>query len=165
MILHKIHVKLYPNFLKNGGGAYIARTNNKKTLYIEDVCSAMKTRAGYSGNYETLVQNVRQFYDEVAYQLCDGNAVSNGYYSVYPNIGGTFDSAAEAHDHQKHAISFRFSPRAKLRELVRHIAVEVEGIAGHAPNRAETRSQYAGGNDKLLKKTRTISSSFIAEAG
>ena len=129
MIFHKIRVKLYPNYLKNGGGAYIARTINEKTLFIEDVCAAMKTRAGFTGSYATLLENVRQYYDEVAYQLCDGFAVTNGYYTIHPNIGGSFNSAGETHDHHKHPISFRFGARAKLRSLIKNISVAVEGIA------------------------------------
>ena len=129
MILHNIRIKLYPNHLPKVEGSYIARTNNEKTLTIEDVCTAMKTRGGFTGSYETLLENVRQYYDEVAYQLCDGYAVTNGYYYIYPNIGGTFNSVTEIHDHKKHPISFRFGMRGKLRKLIEDIAVEVEGIA------------------------------------
>ena len=129
LILHRIRVKLYPNYLSSVEGAYIARTNNEKTLAIEDVCTAMKTRGDFTGNYENLLEYVRQYYDEVAYQLCDGYAVTNGFYTVHPNIGGVFNDVTEAHDHQKHPISFRFSARAKLRNLIKDIAVEVEGIA------------------------------------
>ena len=132
IILHRIRIKLYPNYLPKVEGSYIARTNNEKTLTIEDVCTAMKTRGGFTGSYETLLENVRQYYDEVAYQLCDGYAVSNGYYNVYPNIGGTFNSVNEVHDHKKHPISFRFGTRRKLRKLIENIAVEVDGIADNA---------------------------------
>jgi hypothetical protein len=65
----------------------------------------------------------------VAYQLCDGYAINNGYYSVYPNVGGTFDSISEAHDKVKHPIGFRFGIRSKLRELIKDIVVEVESLA------------------------------------
>jgi hypothetical protein len=72
---------------------------------------------------------VRQYYDEVSYQLCDGYAVSNGYYTVHPNIGGVFNTVTEVHDHKKHPVTFRFSSRSKLRNLARNIEVEVEGVA------------------------------------
>ena len=49
MILHRIRVKLYTNNLKNVEGAYIARTDNDKTLDIEDVCTIMKTRGDVTG--------------------------------------------------------------------------------------------------------------------
>ena len=129
MILHRIRVKLYPNYLQNVEGAYIARTNNEKTLTIEDICAAMKTRGGFDGNFEKLVEYVREYNDEAAYQLCDGYAVTNGYYTIHPNIGGSFNSVNEVYDHQKHPISFRFGTRPKLRDLVQHIAVDIEGIA------------------------------------
>ena len=129
LILHRIRVKLYPNYFHNVEGAYIARTDNEKTLTKEDICAILKTRAGFSGHFEDLIDYVNQYYDEVAYQLCDGFAVTNGYYTVHPNIGGTFDSVNEAHDHVKHPITFRFGARTKLRKLVKNIAVEIEGIA------------------------------------
>lgn len=132
MILHRIRVKLYPNYLQNVEGMYIARTNNERTLDIEDICTVMKTRSGFTGKYEDLLEHVRQYYEEVAYQLCDGYAVTNGYYTVHPNVGGTFDSVNEAHDREKHPITFRFGARAKLRKLAMEIEVEVESIADGA---------------------------------
>jgi hypothetical protein len=120
---------LYPNYLQNVEGTYIARTNNERTLTIENICKIMKTRAGFTGKYEDLLDYVHQFNDEVAYQLCDGYAVTNGYYTVHPNIGGSFNGVNEAHDHEKHPISFRFGARAKLRKLAKDIAVDIEGIA------------------------------------
>ena len=132
IILHRIRVKLYPNYLQNVGGSYIARTDNEKTLTVGDVCAALKTRGGFTGNYEDLMEYVRQYYDEVAYQLCDGYAVTNGYYTIHPNIGGSFNAVNEAHDHEKHPVTFRFGTRAKLRSLVKNIAVDVAGIADTA---------------------------------
>ncbi|MDR0497631.1 MAG: DUF4469 domain-containing protein [Treponema sp.] len=129
LVLHRIRIKLYPNYFQNAKGSYIARTNNEKTLSIEDVCTALKTRGGFTGNYEDMLEYIRQYNDEIAYQLCDGYAVTNGYYTVHPNIGGTFNSVNEAHDHVRHPISFRFSIRSKLRKLISNISVDIEGIA------------------------------------
>ena len=128
-VLHRIRVKLYPNYLPNVEGAYIARTDSEASLSIEQVCAALKNRGGYGGDYEDLVEAVKQFFDEAAYQLCDGFAVNTGYYSIHPNVGGTFNSVTDIHDHQKHPISFRFRINNKLRKLVEHIAVDIEGIA------------------------------------
>jgi len=128
-VLHRIRVKLYPNYLPNIEGAYIARTDSEASLSIEQVCAALKNRGGYGGDYEDLVEAVKQFFDEAAYQLCDGFAVNTGYYSIHPNVGGTFNSVTDIHDHQKHPITFRFGARAKLRNLVKNIAVDIEGIA------------------------------------
>jgi len=132
MILHRIRVRLYPNYLNSVKGAYIAKTNNQRALSIEDICTAMKTRGDFTGNYDVLVDYVRQYNDEVAYQLCDGYSVSNSYYTVYPNIGGCFNTANEEYDKKNHPISFRFTTMKKLRDLINYIAVEVEGIANVA---------------------------------
>ena len=127
--LHRIRVKLYPNYLPHVEGAYLARTVSEASLGINDVCAALKNRGGFTGSYEDLLENVRQFFDEAANQLLDGYAVNTGYFSIHPNIGGTFNAVNEAHDHDKHPISFRFRVRSKLRSLVENISVVVEGIA------------------------------------
>jgi hypothetical protein len=128
-VLHRIRVKLYSNYLPNAEGAYIARTNNEALLTIEQVCAALKNRGGFTGNYEDLVEYIRQFFDEAAYQLCDGYAVNMRYFSVHPNVGGTFNSVNEAHNGKKHPVTFRFRTRSALRKLVEHIVIEIEGIA------------------------------------
>ncbi|MDR1220842.1 MAG: DUF4469 domain-containing protein [Treponema sp.] len=131
-VLHRIRVKLYPNYLANVEGAYIARTDSEASLSIEEVCAALKIRGGFTGNYDDLVDHVKQFFDEAAYQLCDGFAVNTRYFSIYPNVGGTFDDAVQgcgARDVRKHPVTFRFRARAPLRALASHIAVEIEGMA------------------------------------
>jgi hypothetical protein len=128
-ILHRIRVKLYPNYLPHVEGAYIARTDNEASLSIEEVCAALKNRGGFTGNYDDLVEYVRQFFNEAAYQLCDGFAVNTGYFLVHPNVGGTFDKATEGHDTQKHPVAFRFRTLAPLRALAEHITIEIEGVA------------------------------------
>ncbi|MDR0410798.1 MAG: DUF4469 domain-containing protein [Treponema sp.] len=128
-VLHKIKVRLYPNYLSTIPGAYIARTVNEDTLTVEEICAALKNRGGFTGSYDDLVEHTHQFLNEAAYQLCDGFAVDMRYYSVHPNVGGTFDKATERHDPKKHPVTFRFHPRAPLRTLAEHVVVEVEGVA------------------------------------
>jgi len=128
-VLHTIKVKLYPNYLKGFRGKYYARTNNESSLPIEDVCASMKKRGGYTGNYDNLVENVKQFFEEMAYLLCDGYAVNTGFFSVHPNIGGIFESPNDQHDPKKHPVSFRFRSRARFRRLLKHIRIEITGIA------------------------------------
>jgi len=153
-ILHHIRVKLYPNYLPDQAGTYIARTDSDKTVNVKDICTIMVTRAGFDGSFETLYDYVCQYLDEMAYQLCDGFTVNNTYFTVHPNIGGVFERASEAHDHKKHPITFRFGSLAKLRNLVKNIDVEVVGIADTPAYIDEfvdleansTNSQYVPGN-------------------
>ena len=128
-VFSNVRVKLYPNYLRNVEGAYIAKTSTTSTLTIEDVCAALKNRGGFEGNYSNLIENVKQYMDETAYQLCNGFSVSNGYFSIHPNIGGTFDSVKQAHDSKKNPITFRFRTMANLRNLVEQIKVEITGLA------------------------------------
>ncbi|MDR2053711.1 MAG: hypothetical protein LBP80_09875, partial [Treponema sp.] len=85
---------------------YIARTDSEASLTIEEICAALKNRGGFTGSYDDLVEHVRQFLDEAACQLCDGFAVNAGYFSVHPNVGGTFDKATEGRDTGKHPVLF-----------------------------------------------------------
>jgi hypothetical protein len=128
-VLHRIKVHLYHNYLPKAEGRYIARTENESTLSISKICAAMKNRGGYIGSYDSLVENIRQFLDECAYQLCDGYALNLKYYSIHPNISGTFDSEKEAYSHEKNPINFKFRTLRPLRSLIDHIAVEILGIA------------------------------------
>ncbi|MDR0287374.1 MAG: DUF4469 domain-containing protein [Clostridiales bacterium] len=130
-VLHRIRVKLYPNYLPNMEGRYIAKTDNEASLSIERICAAMKNRGGFMGSYDNLIDNVRQFMDECAYQLCDGYALNMGYYSIHPNICGTLDSEKDAHDPVKNPINFKYRTRLPLRKLVQHIAVEITGVANN----------------------------------
>jgi hypothetical protein len=131
-VLHRIRVKLYPNYLPNVEGAYIARTTAEASLSIEQVCAALKNRGGFTGRYDELVDYVQEFFDEMAYQLCDGFAVNMKYFSVHPNVGGTFNNVNDMHDHKKHPVAFRFRTRSALRRLIEHISVEIEGLADTA---------------------------------
>jgi len=128
-VLHRIRVKLYPNYLPTAEGRYIAKTDNEAYLGVERVCAAMKNRGGFLGSYENLIENIKQFLDECAYQLCDGFALNLRYYSVHPSICGTINSEKEAHDPKKNPIRFKFRTRLPLRNLVRHIAVDITGVA------------------------------------
>jgi hypothetical protein len=131
-VFHHIRAKLYPNYLPNGG-ALIAKTANDALLSVEEVCAAMKDRGGYTGNYNDLVANVKRFFDEAVYQLCDGFGISTDYFSLQPNIGGTFNSFLDPVDIEKHPITFRFRPRLKLRNLIEHILIEIDGEANKKP--------------------------------
>jgi len=127
--MHKMRAKLYPSYLPGTEGGYIARTSNEASVTIEDICASMKNRGGYDGSYEEAVKTLRHFLKEMMYQLADGFSASLDYFTVHPNIGGVFKTAAETCDRKKHPITFRFSTLAKLRDLAMNIEVEVEGIA------------------------------------
>jgi len=127
--MHKMRAKLYPNYLLGGEGTYIARTTNESSVTVEDICAAMKNRGGYDGSYEDAVQTIRHFFKETEYQLADGFSVNTGLFTIHPNIGGTFTSDKETHDHQKHPITFRFQSLKPLRDLRQSIEVIIEGIA------------------------------------
>jgi hypothetical protein len=127
-VLHRIRARLYPNYLHGIDGAFIARTDDEASLSIDQVCAALKNRGGFTGNYQDLVEYVRQFFDEAAYQLCDGFSVNTGYFSLHPRIGGTWQNELEHYDPVKHPIRFSFRALKPLRDLASHIEVLIEGV-------------------------------------
>jgi hypothetical protein len=127
--MHKMRAKLYPSYLPGTEGKYIARTSNEASVSIEDICASMKNRGGFDGSYEEAVKTLNHFFKEMMYQLADGFSVNLDYFTVHPNIGGTFKSPSEAHNHKDHPIDFRFQALAKLRDMTKDIDVELEGIA------------------------------------
>ena len=166
-VYHHIRVKLYRTSLRGVEGSFIARTSNDRILSIEDVCAILKTRAGFTGKYEDLLEYVRQYLEEMAYQLCDGNAVNNGYYCVYPNIGGTFKTANEGFDQKKHPLSFRFRIGSRLRKLLDNIEIIIDGRAdtsGSIDEFTDVRTETV--NDIVTKSSLfTIIGSKIKVAG
>ena len=128
-VMHRIRVKLYPNYLPEGNGTFFARTDSEANLDIEQVCAALRERGGFKGSYRDLVENIKYYNDEVAYQLCDGFAVNNGYFTIYPNLGGTFSTPNERPDPNKHRLNFRFRVNSPLRSLAGKINVIVDGLA------------------------------------
>jgi len=128
-VMHKIRVKLYPNYLPGQENTFIARTANEATLNIEQVCAALRDRGGFTGNIEDLIDHVKKYNNEMAYQLCDGFAVSNGYFTIYPNLGGTFKGLKDDPDPKTHPLTFRYRTLSALRRLAGHIAIEITGFA------------------------------------
>jgi len=128
-VLHNVRANLYVNHLTHVQGKFIARTSNEASLDIAQVCTTLASRGGFAGDYETLVMNVQEYFDEMVYQLCDGYAVNTGYFTIFPNIGGTFSSLREGFDPEKHPITFRFRALAKLRAQVKNITVSILGLA------------------------------------
>ncbi|MDR0444148.1 MAG: DUF4469 domain-containing protein [Treponema sp.] len=128
-VMHRIRVKLYPNYLPGYESTFIARTDSEASLAIEQVCVAMSERGGFKGDFGDCVENVKRFLRETAYQLSDGFAVNMEYFGIYPNLGGTFSTEHDKPDPKKNPLTFRFRPLAPLRKLAESIVIVVEGVA------------------------------------
>ena len=148
-VLHKIKAKLYPNYFKHVTGEYIARTKNNASLSVDQVCLSLKNRGGFSGSYDALQDNIKQFLDEIAYLICDGFSVNTGYFSIHPNVGGSFSSMNEKHNHKKNPVTFRFRTMEKLRRLAEQIEVEIEGVADGS-GEIELFTNYDKESDKTM---------------
>ena len=125
--MHNIRAKLYPNHLAGGEGTYIARNANEKTLTVENICAAMKTRGGYDGSYEDAVQTVKHFLKETIYQLCDGFTINLGFFTIHINVGGVFEKTDEPFNRKKHPLTVRFGVLKALQELINAVQVTIDG--------------------------------------
>jgi len=143
-VFHRIRAKLYQVNLKHIEGEYIARTENEAALSIQQVCALIKNRTKYDGDYGELVQCVQRYFDEAAYQLCNGFSINTGYFRIQPNIGGHFKSPTEPFNPDKHHITMRFYPLAKLRRLIRDIKVIILGEANVTGFIGEVTDSYTG---------------------
>ena len=128
-VMHSINIRLYPNYLPGYEKTYIARTVNDASLSIEDVCTSLSKRGGFTGEYKDLVNYVKQYLNEVVYQLCDGYSINTGYFSIYPNVGGIFNDERDLPDEEKNELTIRFQPLKPLRNAVKAIRVVSQGLA------------------------------------
>ena len=128
-VMHSINIRLYPNYLPGYENTFIARTDADARLSIEDVCNSLFKRGGFTGEYKDLVNYVKQFLNEVAYQLCDGYTVNTGYFSIYPNVGGLFKDERDTPDPKKNPLSIRFQPLKPMKDMAKTIRVSNQGIA------------------------------------
>jgi len=128
-VLHSVKAKLYPSRLPGRENEYIARSACEAVLKPEDVCAAAIDRGGFTGTYEDMVSCVRMYHHEMMYQLCNGNAVDNGYFSVRLGIKGSFRTPHDAFDPKRHKITFKFRADEKMRRLKEYIRIDVQGLA------------------------------------
>jgi hypothetical protein len=126
-VLHPVRVKLYPNYL-SVEGKYLARTDAYRSLGIEEICGNLRERGSFSGSPEDAANNITQFCEECGFLLCDGFSLNMKYYSISPRVNGTWDSAGEVHDQEKHPIGFTFRTLKPLKDLASRIQLAVEGI-------------------------------------
>jgi hypothetical protein len=128
-VMHRIRVKLYPNYLPGYENTFHALTENEAVLNLDELCAARRDRGGFTGNFGDLKEHGREIFEEVAYQIADGFAVNLGFGVIYPKLGGLFKNIHETPDPKKHPLTFHFRPTAALRKIAETINVIVEGEA------------------------------------
>jgi len=125
-VLHRIRVRLYPSRLPEANGAFTARVSNEAVLDIEEVCASLVERGGFTGSYDDAVHCVRQYFKEAMYKLANGFAITNGFFTIQPSIGGFFESQHEEPDREKHPVRFHFRTLTTMDELASKVTVVVE---------------------------------------
>jgi hypothetical protein len=148
--LHRIHVKLYPNYLKDVEGTYVARTEHETTLTVMDLAASLKTRAGFTGNVQDLIDYYEQLMAEAKYQVCDGYAVNLGLVSIHPSVGGTWEHANEAGDRAKHPVTFRARIRSELSRMAEAISLNCDGPAESSASLDDVQDILSGTVNETL---------------
>jgi hypothetical protein len=155
-VLHKIHVKLYPNYLQSVDGKYTAKTDSEATLGVKEVCGTAITRGKVDGiTHDKYTGYAKQYLSEVAYQLCDGYAVDLDFFSIHPGVGLFLVPVDNP------------SAAVKVTRMAENSPTKLTGTlpasTGHSKNKLEICTQFSGTEDRFLKELRVISSPFTLE--
>ena len=70
--------------------------------------------------------------------------------SIHPNISGAFESAGNSYDGKRNPVNFKFRTGARLRNLARHIEVEINGVANPNAVIGEFVDNYENAKNSLF---------------
>jgi hypothetical protein len=125
-----MRVWLYPCNLEGHKGEFFARTENEKTLTLEQICVAAKERGGFTGSIEDLKEHIAIFLREAVHQMRDGFAVNfGGLFVVYFHVGGFFENGRAQADKEQNPVTVHFRPLSDLRKSAGTIEVVCLGVA------------------------------------
>ena len=128
-VFNVMNAKLYANNMRDKiEGKYFARAH-EQVLTIEDIAASAVRRGGSTAHYEDLVAHWHVIEQEIAYQLCNGNAVRTNIFSAHPRIGGMFENPREGIAEERHPITFAFYAAYGLKKTAGRVKVNIEGVA------------------------------------
>ncbi|MDR3351332.1 MAG: DUF4469 domain-containing protein [Prevotellaceae bacterium] len=131
--LHKVHVNLYKNPLTSAADDYSGRTKVEHVYNIDDVSQLAFERGGSGMRPEDMARAVKAFLKEMAYQLCDDNAINLGYFHSRLCVQGIFTSPADTFDPARHKLLFELRQGKLLRDELERVEVAVNGVADTLP--------------------------------
>lgn len=125
-----IRIQLYPYGLSQGkDDKYTARLSSEgPTLDNAAVCRSALCRRPSSLSEETMIHAVSVYFEELAYLLCNGHAVANGYFTAQAYVKGVFDAIMQF-DPKRHDVVIEFRQGAMLRKMAASVKVKVLGLA------------------------------------
>jgi hypothetical protein len=127
--MHRVKIKLYPNYLPKGEGTFLARTDSEAALGINQVVAAMIERGGFKGDPDIAAATIRAFMQESSYQLCDGYTVNLDLFSLYFNVGGVFKTEHDTPDPKANPLTLRIRAHGLLAKLLKATHIQIEGFA------------------------------------
>ncbi|GAB6392773.1 MAG: DUF4469 domain-containing protein [Treponematales bacterium] len=118
---------------------------------VNPQAAAATSRGGSDINYDTMVESVSAYFQEMMFQLADGFSVSClNFFSVHPKIGGTFAHADSPIDPEKNKVDFTFRKLAGIREVIERIVVAIMGLAETESYVAEVQDVATDSVDETL---------------
>ena len=125
-----IKIELVENHLKHEKGQdFIGRIANQQTYDVEQICAHMKNRSGFEGDMGQLITSVKHFIQETLYQLISGHAVTNDYFTLRLNVGGTFADHHSQRDPAKNPFTVRFRAKKSLKDILTKLKSIIIGQA------------------------------------
>jgi hypothetical protein len=140
-LLHRIQVRLYENHLAGVKGRYTARVLSERSITFEEVCENMGARGQFEGSADAAALNVKAFFEECEFLLCDGWQLKLPGWSVKPHVAGSWDHRDEAGDRVKHPVRFTYRTLPGLRKRAEGVQVEVLGVSRGEGSIDEIRDQ------------------------
>jgi hypothetical protein len=119
--------------LTAGAHEYCGRTKLEHTYNVADISHLAETRGGSDIKAEEMTRTVNLWLEEMAYQLCDNNAVNTGYFQARLHVQGTFN-ASDHYDPTRHHLLFEFQQGSLMRKELELVDVEVKGVANTLPH-------------------------------
>jgi len=155
-LYHNIKAYLYLNHLSSRQNEYIARISSERTIGITDICESAISRGGAPGTSQDMELKVILFMKEMAYLLCNGFAVNTGYFMGNVHINGVFNSVDEQYDPEKHTISISFNQGELLRQELRNLHLDVQGLANNVMSISEVVDIKTGTVNGIITPNRNL---------
>ncbi|MDR0639142.1 MAG: DUF4469 domain-containing protein [Spirochaetaceae bacterium] len=127
-VFNVMNAKLYLNNMQDKiKGTYFARAH-EQVLTIEEIVDSAVRRGGATANPDDLLAHWHTVEREIAYQLCNGNAVRTWLFYAMSKISGMYDTPREGIT-EGHWPTFFLHASPGLKQLAKRVKINIEGVA------------------------------------
>ena len=108
---------------------YLARIDHEKTMDVKDICSSILVRSGFSGDLGQMTGIIEHYHQEVIYRLCNGYNVTNDFFTLYTNVGGTFKDEHTRPTPEHNPFGIRLRKKKRLNDVLKKTTIIVKGYS------------------------------------